>query len=75
MIKLYSKINCGLGPDATLGHRFAGDEAYLIQAMPKENLSLGFPTSSDTNQLVQPQKMARVLKFWIKSKQQKQLKH
>ena len=26
---------------------------------------LGFPTRSDTNQGVQPQKMARGLKFWI----------
>ena len=26
----------------------------------------GFPTTSDTNQAVQPQKMARSLKFWIK---------
>ena len=33
--------------------------------MTQENLSLGFPTRSDTNQTVQPQKMARVLKFWI----------
>ena len=31
-----------------------------------ENLSLGFPTMSDTNQAVQPQKMARDLKFLIK---------
>ena len=30
-----------------------------------ENLSSGFPTRSDTNPAVQPQKMARGLKFWI----------
>ena len=29
----------------------------------RENLSLGFLTGSDTNQAVQPQKMARGLKF------------
>ena len=29
------------------------------------NRSSGFPTRSDTNQAVQPQKMARGLKFWI----------
>ena len=32
----------------------------------RENRSLGFPTRSDTNQAVQPQKMARGLKFRIK---------
>ena len=31
--------------------------------MLRENLSLGFPTRSDTNQAVQPQKIARGLKF------------
>ena len=30
-----------------------------------ENLSSGFLTRSDTNQLVQSQKKARSLKFWI----------
>ena len=29
------------------------------------NRSSGFPTRSDTNQAVQPQKIARGLKFWI----------
>ena len=29
------------------------------------NLSSGFPTRSDKNQAVQPQKIARGLKFWI----------
>ena len=33
--------------------------------MSQEYLSLGFPTRSNTNQAVQPQKMARGLKFWI----------
>ena len=32
----------------------------------EENLSLGFPTRSHINWPVQPQKMARSLKFWIK---------
>ena len=36
--------------------------------MSQENLSLGFPTRSDTNQAVQPQKMARGLKFGLKKK-------
>ena len=31
----------------------------------EKNLSLGFPTRSNTNRAVQPQKMARGLKFWI----------
>ena len=31
----------------------------------RENLSSGFPTSSDTNRAVQPLKMARGLKFQI----------
>ena len=30
-----------------------------------QNLSSGFPTSSHANQVVQPQKMAKGLKFWI----------
>ena len=33
--------------------------------MSQQNLSLGFPTRSDTNRAVQPQKMARDLKFQI----------
>ena len=32
----------------------------------KKKLSSGFLTRSDTNQTVQPQKMSRPLKFWIK---------
>ena len=32
----------------------------------RENQSLGFPIRSDTNRAVQPQKMARCLKFQIK---------
>ena len=31
-----------------------------------ENLSLGFPTRSDTKRALQPQKMARGLRFQIK---------
>ena len=34
-----------------------------MSAMSQENLSSGFPTWSDTNQAVQPQKVARGLKF------------
>ena len=34
--------------------------------MPQENLSSGFPTRSDTNPAVQPQKMVRGLRFQIK---------
>ena len=33
--------------------------------MSRENLSLGFRTRSDINLAVQPQKMARVVKFCI----------
>ena len=36
-----------------------------IQAATRENRSLGFPTRSDINRPVQPQKQARGLKFWI----------
>ena len=36
--------------------------------MSQENMSLGFPTRSDTNQFVRPQKMARGSKFEIFSK-------
>ena len=31
----------------------------------RENLFSGFPTRFDTNRAVQPQKVARGLKFWI----------
>ena len=37
--------------------------------MSQENLSFGFPTRSDTNWAVQPQKMTRGLKFWIKEEE------
>ena len=33
--------------------------------MTRENQSSGFPTRSDTNRLVQSQKQARGLKFWL----------
>ena len=35
----------------------------------QENLSSGFPTRSDTNMAVLPQKMARGLKFWIQKRE------
>ena len=34
------------------------------------NRSLGFPTRSDTNRPVQPQKKLRILKFWIEVKEE-----
>ena len=37
-----------------------------ISASSRENRSSGFPTRSDTNRAVQPHKMDRGLKFWIK---------
>ena len=37
----------------------------FILALSKESLSSVFPTGSDINQAVDPQKMARGLKFWI----------
>ena len=37
----------------------------LIWAATSENRSSGIPTRSDTNQAVQPLKIARDLKFWI----------
>ena len=38
---------------------------YMIRASLRENRSSGFPTGSDTNRAVQPQKIARGLKFRI----------
>ena len=35
------------------------------QSHHQKNLSSGFPTRSNTNRAVQPQKMTRGLKFWI----------
>ena len=39
---------------------------FIIRAASRENLFSGFPTRSATNRGVQPQKMARGLKFRIK---------
>ena len=36
-----------------------------VAQVKHENRSSGFPTTSDTNWAVQPQKIARGLKFWI----------
>ena len=33
-------------------------------------MSSGFPTRSDTNQTVQPQKIVRILKIWIREKRE-----
>ena len=42
---------------------------YIVQKQflnkSQENISLGFPTRSDTNRTEQPQNMARGMKFWI----------
>ena len=38
-------------------------------ALSRQNLSSGFPTRSETNQTVQPQKMIRGLNFWIKEEE------
>ena len=35
----------------------------VLTSASRENLSSGFPTSSDTNRAVQPHKVARGLKF------------
>ena len=43
----------------------SGSVICLAQYISHENLSSGFPTRSDTNRAVQPQKMARGLKFRI----------
>ena len=40
--------------------------AYFTYAVSRENLSLGFLTRASSNWVVQPQKMARGLKFRIK---------
>ena len=41
------------------------DSNFVSLASLQENLSLRFPTRSDTNRAVQPQKMDRGLKFRI----------
>ena len=43
----------------------ARDRKFSIWAATSENRSSGFPTRSDTNRAVQPQKMARGSKFRI----------
>ena len=43
----------------------SGIKQVLILVAMQENLSLGFTTRSYINWAVQPQKMARGLKFWI----------
>ena len=45
--------------------RFSHNKAQIMRALSRENLSLGFPTRSNTNPAVQPQKMGRGLKFQI----------
>ena len=40
-------------------------EERILRVASRENLPSGFPTRSDTNHAVQPQKMARGLKFLI----------
>ena len=42
-----------------------GIKQVLIRVESQENLSSGFTTRSYTNRAVQPQKMARGMKFWI----------
>ena len=44
----------------------SGSNYFCLYAASQENRSSGFPTRSDTNRAVQPQKMARGLKFRIK---------
>ena len=39
---------------------------FIYEPEHEKKLSSGFLTRSDTNQTVQPQKMSRPLKFWIK---------
>ena len=40
--------------------------SFFLSEPSRENLPSGFSTRSDTNWAMQPQKMARGLKFWIK---------
>ena len=53
-----------------LGFLLYGDVSVMdivgdIRAVSRENLSSGFPTRSDTNRAIQPQKMVEDLKFRI----------
>ena len=57
------KISCSMEVKVTSRNIFPPEK--YDPAMLQENLSSGFPTRSDTNQAVQPQKMARGLKFQI----------
>ena len=43
--------------------------SIMIRVVSQENLFSGFPTSSHINGTVQPQKMARGLKFLIKEEE------
>ena len=45
--------------------RFSYDATHIIRSASLENLSSEFQTSANTNRAVQPQMMARGLKFWI----------
>ena len=52
---------------SVIGEKMAdfSNESFSISYEPQcENLSSGFPTRSDINKALQPQKMARGLKFW-----------
>ena len=40
-------------------------EGRKLMSRHEKNLSSRFPTRSDTNRAIQPQKMTRGLKFWI----------
>ena len=42
----------------------------IYELRHEKNRSSGFPTRSDTNRSVQPQKMATSLKFWIEEEEE-----
>ena len=45
--------------------KFKDEGNHILAVMRENRVSSGFHTRSNTNQVVQPQKMARVLKFQI----------
>ena len=68
MIGSFSENRTGKPSIIMKGSDWPGLHINLVIVEPRcEKTGLrGFPTRSDTNQAIQPQKMARSLKFWIK---------
>ena len=64
MIMLYGQVH-SIWDQADFGQKLEIKKVYMYEPR-SEKTGPGFPTRSDTNQPVQPQEMARGLKFRIK---------